>query len=274
MGNRDLRQVLHALDELARAGQPGHAAQAALAAARCSAGADSAVISRFGDDGATVWAWPPEFLDDRQQAIFEAVNAVHPWPLAVHTRQGSGLALRISDIWSWRQYRSSPMYGELFRDLAVRHQVAFSVPTRGRHALCIALQRDGRDFTDTDCDNLNALRPCLGTAARRPPPTSSGLPASSEALTRREYDILHLAVTGMSDVQIGRRLGISKHTVSKHLQHLYRKIGVTNRTQAADSARPLTPAPLSVDAFVALVDPATAESWRSGDVGEDRPSLE
>lgn len=254
MSNLDLRGVFGALGELAQARHPDQAAPAVLAAAIASAGADSAVFTRIDAGGATFWVWPPESLDGRQQALFEAVNAAHPWPLATHTREGPGMALRISDIWSLRQYRSTPMYCELFQDLGIRHQVAFSLPTRAGHSLCVALQRHRNDFTDTDCDNLNSLRSYLSIIAQRQALwVRDGVIAPVKPLTPRECEILHLTATGLSNVQIGRRLDISGHTVSKHLQHLYRKMEVTNRTQAADRARLLSsPSAPTVDAFTAV----------------------
>ncbi|MCL2396315.1 MAG: helix-turn-helix transcriptional regulator [Acidimicrobiaceae bacterium] len=254
MSNIDLRGVLGALDELSRAGEPGQAAHAVLAAAVSSVGADSAVLTRIDDWGATFWVWPADFLDRRQQGTFEVLNATYPWPLATHTRKGPGLALRISDFWSLRQYRSSPMYRELFKELSVQHQVAFSLPTVAHHSICVALHRDRHDFTNTDCENFNALRTSLAMAAQRQAVgVSAAVSPSSEDLSPREREILQLTATGLSSQQIGRRLGISAHTVSKHLQHLYRKIGVTNRTEAANRAGLLvSPFSATLDAFTAI----------------------
>lgn len=145
------------------------------------------------------------------------------------------------------------MYGELFRYLSVRHQVAFSIPTATDHCLCVTLQRSGSDFTDAECDDLNSLRPCLETAARRSPPRYGPVAVCPcpDGLTRRERDTLHLAAGGLTDQQIARRLGISTLTVSKHLQHIYRKTGTTNRTQAAACIHePAASLPAAVDAFV------------------------
>jgi DNA-binding CsgD family transcriptional regulator len=38
---------------------------------------------------------------------------------------------------------------------------------------------------------------------------------------------------GLSNEQIGRRLGVSVHAVKFHLGSIYRKLEVANRTQAA-----------------------------------------
>jgi hypothetical protein len=45
-----------------------------------------------------------------------------------------------------------------------------------------------------------------------------------------------LLAEGLSNVEIGRRLYISDHTVKYHLRRAYRKLGVANRTEAATLA--------------------------------------
>jgi HD-GYP domain-containing protein (c-di-GMP phosphodiesterase class II) len=52
-------------------------------------------------------------------------------------------------------------------------------------------------------------------------------------LTRRESDVLHLAARGLTTQQIGERLRISTKTADHHIQHIYRKIGVSTRAAAA-----------------------------------------
>jgi DNA-binding NarL/FixJ family response regulator len=52
-------------------------------------------------------------------------------------------------------------------------------------------------------------------------------------LTARERDVLTLLVSGLSNKQIGRQLGISEKTVKGHLTNLFQRIGVSDRTQAA-----------------------------------------
>ncbi len=52
-------------------------------------------------------------------------------------------------------------------------------------------------------------------------------------LTAREVEILGLLSRGFTSTQIARRLVISTKTVRNHLEHIYLKAGVTNRTGAA-----------------------------------------
>jgi DNA-binding NarL/FixJ family response regulator len=52
-------------------------------------------------------------------------------------------------------------------------------------------------------------------------------------LTRREYAVLDLLAAGMTNAQIAERLSIQESTVKFHLQNIFQKLGVTNRTEAA-----------------------------------------
>jgi DNA-binding NarL/FixJ family response regulator len=51
-------------------------------------------------------------------------------------------------------------------------------------------------------------------------------------LSDRELAILRLVAEGMSNGEVGRRLGITEQTVKFHLANVYRKLGVANRTEA------------------------------------------
>jgi DNA-binding NarL/FixJ family response regulator len=52
-------------------------------------------------------------------------------------------------------------------------------------------------------------------------------------LTARELEILSLAAQGMTNGRIGRELWVTEQTVKFHLSNTYRKLGVTNRTEAS-----------------------------------------
>lgn len=52
-------------------------------------------------------------------------------------------------------------------------------------------------------------------------------------LTQRESEVLRQLALGLTNKEIAQALGISYETVKEHVQHVLRKIGVTDRTQAA-----------------------------------------
>ena len=51
-------------------------------------------------------------------------------------------------------------------------------------------------------------------------------------LTRREVEVLRLVADGLTTSEIATRLFISPKTVDHHVQHVYTKIGVSNRAAA------------------------------------------
>jgi DNA-binding CsgD family transcriptional regulator/pimeloyl-ACP methyl ester carboxylesterase len=65
-------------------------------------------------------------------------------------------------------------------------------------------------------------------------PTETPLAGASlsDGLSRRELEVLRLVATGDSNAQIARRLGLSVHTIERHVANLYSKIGARGRADA------------------------------------------
>lgn len=64
-------------------------------------------------------------------------------------------------------------------------------------------------------------------------PASAQMPIGAVGLTSRERQVLELLSTGRSNQEIAELLGVSVRTVHKHLEHLYPKLDVHDRTAAA-----------------------------------------
>jgi two-component system, NarL family, response regulator LiaR len=58
-------------------------------------------------------------------------------------------------------------------------------------------------------------------------------PAPSDALTKREMEVLGLMANGESNREIASRLFLSEQTVKSHVSRILGKLGVASRTQAA-----------------------------------------
>jgi DNA-binding NarL/FixJ family response regulator len=103
------------------------------------------------------------------------------------------------------------------------------------HELMAGVRAAAQGFTPLDARVTRALLPAAGAAARAPAPAPAGTPA--EVLSGREAEVLTLVAKGLANKQVARALGISEHTVKVHLNNVYRRIGVNDRTSAALWAR-------------------------------------
>jgi DNA-binding NarL/FixJ family response regulator len=96
-----------------------------------------------------------------------------------------------------------------------------------------------------DCDGrevIAAIRSAaLGHAPLDPRVARALLPSATprvrDTLSVRELQVLKLVAKGLANKQIGRSLGITERTVKVHIGHVFRRIGVTDRTSAAMWAR-------------------------------------
>ena len=149
--------------------------------------------------------------------------------------------VKSSDFYSARQWHSTSLYSNFLRPQRVEHQLQLCLPHPsgvstgpGRTVRLYLYRGPGLDFSERDRAVLTLLRPHLHQAyldaerRRHPVPR----------LTPRQKDLLHLLAAGHTNTQIARRLGISEGTVRTHLENIYKKLHVSNRTAAVTRAFP------------------------------------
>lgn len=116
-----------------------------------------------------------------------------------------------------------------------------SVPYRlgSRHHRAFILARAGRDFSQEDLHVARQLQPLLRLLDRQCAVLERGVDVCGPdlGLTGRELATLRLLADGLTAYSIGRRLEISPRTVHRHLQNVYRKLGVSDRIRAVVVAR-------------------------------------
>src|SRR4051794_18663465 len=66
-----------------------------------------------------------------------------------------------------------------------------------------------------------------------------GAASDRAGLTRRELEILQLIADGLSNSAIARKLWVTEHTAKFHVSNILKKLGATNRTEAAHGAHEL-----------------------------------
>src|SRR5262245_46905109 len=84
-------------------------------------------------------------------------------------------------------------------------------------------------------DIAPALRLAVSETVYYAPPDGGPLEAEdlAESLSEREATVLKAVAAGLSNQAIARRLWVSEHTVKFHLTNVFRKLDVSNRTEAA-----------------------------------------
>jgi DNA-binding CsgD family transcriptional regulator len=196
---------------------------------------------------AVAWEIEPADVIDFPDAdrLFLQHLPEHPL-LRFYEATGDLAARRVSDVASDRQFRALGLYRDFYRPARVDYQMVVTAPAPHGDLISVALNRHGQDFTDEQRELIDLLRPHLGQAAavaallRQPVPHTPRSADGSPLLTPRQTRILQLVAAGSSDRAVARALGLSVRTVHTHLQHIYRTLGVTSRTEALAHVRALS----------------------------------
>ncbi|HJR39007.1 MAG TPA: helix-turn-helix transcriptional regulator [Nocardioidaceae bacterium] len=185
------------------------------------------------------WNWPPpdEFEFWRREAMW-----LHPL-VRWYTITGDPTAMSIRRVpRRLTSQRGYDLVREHLRPVGLDQQM--SVPYRmgsgGSHRTFV-LARTGDDFSRDDIALARRIQPLLALLARQALTLESSRPpagaVAASGLTGSELAVLQLLSDGLTATAIGRRLGRSPRTVQKHLEHIYRKLEVTDRLMAVRVAQ-------------------------------------
>src|SRR5919106_589002 len=125
-------------------------------------------------------------------------------------------------------YDNAPYVKRALADGAAGYLLKEATPEDLSQAINVAMSGSGNVLSPRVIQNLfeeheSAVREHASSNGRR----------GEYNLTQREHDILALLAEGRANRDIARRLYLSEKTVKAHLAAIFRKLGVTNRTQAA-----------------------------------------
>jgi DNA-binding NarL/FixJ family response regulator len=123
-------------------------------------------------------------------------------------------------------YENAPYVKRALADGAAGYLLKDATPEDLSQAINVALSGSGNVLSPRVIQNLFEDQESSSGS-------SSNGRRSEYSLTQREHDILALLAEGRSNREIAGRLYLSEKTVKAHLAAIFRKLGVTNRTQAA-----------------------------------------
>ncbi|MEP6475780.1 MAG: response regulator transcription factor [Actinomycetota bacterium] len=123
-------------------------------------------------------------------------------------------------------YENAPYVKRALSDGASGYLLKDATPEDLSQAINVAMSGSGNVLSPRVIQNLFDDAESNSHNARR----------SEFSLTQRENDILGLLSEGRSNRDIAQGLFLSEKTVKAHLAAIFRKLGVTNRTQAAMAA--------------------------------------
>jgi len=242
---RDLRtalDTLHTIGEAAASGD-GFARHGVASLKRLVSGELTTLSVCNLDTGhRSVVSDVPGAIARREIEAFDHHFHAHPL-VRDHARNPRAETRRISDLMVPAQFRRTALFNDYYRAIRIDHAMAVPIHVDRTHLVSFVLNRAGRDFADRDRACMEAIRPHLGTLYRLSRemdgaraawgmPSGARNPPGGEPLTARERDVLRWLANGKTDRDIAQILAISPRTVHKHLQRIYEKLGVENRTAA------------------------------------------
>jgi DNA-binding NarL/FixJ family response regulator len=124
-------------------------------------------------------------------------------------------------------YENAPYVKRALADGAAGYLLKDATPEDLSQAINVAMSGSGNVLSPRVIQNLFEDQESGGHGG------SQNGRRSDYSLTQREHDILALLSEGRSNREIAGALFLSEKTVKAHLAAIFRKLGVTNRTQAA-----------------------------------------
>ena len=234
---RNLRNLLDFIAEAEAAALLDQTALKTMFAATLGRLVDSDGVMLTGFDSdlqrTVTTASDPRVVERRAQEpeLWASCLAHHPTVTTFAATHGVG-PLRFSEVLAPRAYRRLPIYGYFFRPVGVEYKLDVRA-WLGEHPVDVGCWRERRDFDEQEREVLGALQPYLTISLRRATSlTLSTTLRDAFGLTAREAAVLALIVRGQRPPEIARELVIAPSTARKHIERVYRKLGVSSRPRA------------------------------------------
>ncbi|WP_153392692.1 helix-turn-helix transcriptional regulator [Ornithinicoccus halotolerans] len=156
--------------------------------------------------------------------------------------------------------RDKAAIAELLAPVGTEQQLSVPYVLQPGTHRAFVLARSVDDFTDSDLVLAGRLQRLFQAVHAQVRVLGAMSMVSVEELRRagltgREAAVLALAAQGLTTTAIAHRLGMAPGTARKHLEHIYRKLGVSGRVEAVQVAAMLAAEGIALEAEAPLPAP-------------------
>jgi DNA-binding CsgD family transcriptional regulator len=242
----DAARMMDALVDLTSVSirDPGRTVETAVHEMHRVIGCDAVIVHLGGSAPWWTSSDDPRIFEPRRRDPEGWLACMPDHPTVAHrSRTGDYVTpLTFSDVVSTLAFRRTRMFDEFWKPSDTSYKLSIAMPVGSDRMIDIGFTRSLHDFDGRERTILSLMRPRLARILR----DALLLDALSQhGLTTRERDILAQVAAGRSNAQIAAELFLSPGTVRKHLEHVYAKLGIHSRTEAASLVRRAALAPLN-----------------------------
>ena len=177
------------------------------------------------------------FLQNRAEPAWVAEAVARLWhqdPITCRAHARAVEPLAISDRVSRPAFHRLEFFRDVYRPFGTADSVRLFLPAPNAMSRFLFFDQEHWGLKRRERELLGLLR--LHLALWRSRWSAPAFPAVCE-LTAREREILQAVADGVTNREIAAQLWISPHTVRTHLQHIFEKLDVRTRTEAAGVLR-------------------------------------
>jgi DNA-binding CsgD family transcriptional regulator len=227
----DLRRVLDVLYELGSLPSSDPFPLPMLDRLGALVGAEATKYGEFslGDGGTYTTEY---FTQNRSDPAWLLGTVQRLWqqdPISCHVYSGATKPIAISDRVTRRGFQRLEIFQEVYRPFNAADCFRLYLPCPKGKSRFFLFEHDQWGLRSRGREILELLRPHFVRHRQQWRSTSSEL----ACLTVREREILEALANGATNAQIAKRLWISPYTVRAHLEHIFKKLNVKTRTEAA-----------------------------------------
>lgn len=135
------------------------------------------------------------------------------------------MVLKATEYWFWVKLNAFEIYGGLIALIFLGVGVWLGIRLNEKN-------KDKLNLNEENRVDMSAFRAITPSATERASIILDEKMIDNLGISKREYEVLKLLGTGMSNQEIANTLFVSQNTIKTHTSRLFEKLAVKNRTQA------------------------------------------